>query len=193
MSLRELPFNDMMAQVSKKLIKVSEEEKQKRINEIRNCEHLFVKLRDFDTSTYEGIDLSVVECVHCGVTNKYKDLERTMRKYQRSLEYYVLTKMHYTDVSYNDTTIESRLMDEIKGEHKELNMMSNSVIRTFHPGVLYRIANLIKPEASNEELFEIMQELNNLETPEEKTKLNSLFDATDLIERYKEECKVLKK
>ena len=193
MSLRELPFNDMMAQVSKKLIKVSQEEEEKRINEIRNCNHLFVKLRDFDTSTYEGLDLSVVECVHCGVTNKYKDLEYVMGKYRRSLDLYVLNKLHYTNVEYNETTIESRLMDEIKDRGVKLNMMSDNVIRTFHPGVLYQIAKMIYPEASNERLFEIMQELNKLETPEEKNKLNTLNDATDLILRYKEENKVLKK
>ena len=193
MSLRELPFNDMMAQVSKKLIKVSEEEEQKRINEIKSCNHLFVKLRDFDTSTYDGLDLSVVECVHCGVTNKYKELERVMKKYQRSLDFYVLTKLHYTNVQYNEQTIESKMMDEIKAENNELNMMSDDVIRTFHPGVLYKIAKIINPEAENAELFEIMQELNKLETTEEKNKLNNTFDATDLIRRYQKENKVLKK
>lgn len=193
MSLRELPFNDMMAQCSKRLIKVSKEEEEKRINEINGCEHLFVKLRDYDTSYYDNLDLSVVECVHCGVTNKYRDLERVMQKYRRSLDYYVLTKWHYTNVEYNETTIETMMMNKIKDENNKLNMMSNEVLRSFHPGVLYQIAKSINPEADNTELFEVMKKLNELETFEERNKLNNLEDATSLIERYQKEVKVLKK
>ena len=193
MSLRELPFNDIMAQCTKKLIKVSKEDEEKRINEIKNCNHLFVKLRDYNTSTYDNLDLSVVECVHCGVTNKYHDLERVMQKYRKSLDYYVLTHWHYTDVEYNEVTIESMMMDKIKDENKELNMISNEVLRSPHPGVLYKVAKMINKDAENEELFEIMKKLNQLETFEEKNKLNSVEEATDLIERYKEEIKVLRK
>lgn len=193
MSLRELPFNDMMAQCSKRLIKISKEEEEKRINEINNCDHLFVKLRDYDTSYYDNLDLSVVECVHCGVTNKYRDLERVMQKYRRSLDYYVLTKWHYTNVEYNETTIETMMMNKIKDENQELNMMSNEVLRSFHPEVLYQIAKSINPEADNTELFEVMKKLNELETFEERNKLSNLEDATSLIERYQKEVKVLKK
>lgn len=193
MSLRELPFNDMMAQCSKRLIKISKEEEEKRINEINNCDHLFVKLRDYDTSYYDNLDLSVVECVHCGVTNKYRDLERVMQKYRRSLDYYVLTKWHYTNVEYNETTIETMMMNKIKDENQELNMMSNEVLRSFHPEVLYQIAKSINPEADNTELFEMMKKLNELETFEERNKLSNLEDATSLIERYQKEVKVLKK
>ena len=193
MSLHELPLNDMMAQVARKLIKKSPLEEEERINEIRSCNHLFVKLRDFDTSTYDGIDLSVVECVHCGVTNKYKELERVMRKYRRSLEIYVRSRLHTTNAEYNDQTIESMLMDEIKEHNGKLNLMSDEVIRTFHPGLLYRLANIINPTADDKELFGIMKELNNLETTEERNKLNNENDAIELIDRYSEKVKVLKK
>ena len=193
MSLHELPYNDIMAQCSRKLIVKTKEEEQLRIDEIKNCNHLFVKLRDYNTSFYGNLDLSVIECVHCGVTNKYKDLERVLQKYRHSLDLYVLTKLHYTNVDYNETTIETVMMDKIKDENKELNMMSNEVIRSFHPGVLYQSAMIIKPDGSNFELFQIMKKLNELETFEEKNKLNSVDDASDLINRYKEEIKVLKK
>ena len=193
MSLNNLPYNDLMAQCSRKLIKTTKEEEQKRIEEINNCNHLFVKLRDYDTSHYNNLDLSVVECVHCGVTNKYRDLERVMERYKRSLDYYVLTKFHYTNVEYNDETIESIMMRKIKSENPNLPMISDKILRSLHPGVLYKLAKLINPEADNNELFEIMQELNNLETFEEKNKLNNIFDATDLIERYVDKHKILKK
>lgn len=193
MSLRELPINDMMAQVAKKLIKKSPVEEQARIDEIKNCNHLFVKLRDFDTSTYEGLDLSIVECVHCGVTNKFKELERVMRKYPKSLDLYMRNRLHYIDVDYNEETIESKLMDEIKNSNPILNLMSDEVIRTFHPGLLYRLANIINPTADDKELFDIMKELNNLETTEERNKLNNENDAIELIDRYSEKVKVLKK
>ena len=187
MSLRDLPFNDMMAQVSRKLIKTSPFEEEKRINEIRCCNHLFVKLREFDTPVYDNMDLTIVECVHCGVTNKYKDLEHVMSKFRKSFDLYVQQRLHYTDVDYNDVTIETRMIDEIMNTNPNLNMMSDEIIRTIHPGVLYQIAKEINPDADNEELFEIMKDLHRLETNEERNKLNSVSEATDLIKRYKEE------
>ncbi len=72
-------------------------------------------------------------------------------------------------------------------------MMSDGVIRSDHPGVLYRIAKIIKPEADNDELFEIMLSLHQLETTEEKKKLNSPEEADELIARYKESIKTYKK
>ena len=193
MNLHELPINDMMAQCSRKLIVQTPEEEQARINEIENCNHLFVKLRDFDLSLYDNLDLSIIECVHCGVTNKYQNLERVLQKYRKSLDIYMLSKLHYTSVDYKETTIETEMMNKIKDNGKKINMMSNEIIRSLHPGVLYQIAIMIKPNGSNEELFEIMQRLNELETSEEKNKLNSIEDATDLINRYKEDIKILKK
>lgn len=193
MSLRELPFNDMMAQCTKKLIKGSKEDEEKRIREIEQCNHLFVKLREQVSSSDNDADLSVIECVHCGVTNKYKDLERVMQKYRRSMDYYVLTNWHYTDVTYNDVTIETLMIDKIKDANTQLPMMSNEILRSFHPGVLYQIAKFINPNADNTELFEMMEHLNGLETFEERNKLNNISDAKDLIDRYQQEIKVLKK
>ena len=193
MSLSNLPYNDMMAQCSKRLIKISKEEEEKRIHEIENCNHLFVKIRDYDTSQYDNADLSVVECVRCGVTNKYENLERVMEKYRRSLDYYVLTNFHYTNIEYNDVTIETVMMNKIKAQSSQLNMMSDGIIRSFHPGLLYKLATIIAPAASNDELFNIMLKLDELETFEERNKLDSVFDATDLVERYKKEVKTLRK
>ena len=185
MGLKQLPYNDMMAQFSKKLIKVTKEEEEKRINEISNCNHLFVKLREFNAEQNDN-NLLIVECVHCGVTNKYCDLERVMSRYRRSLDYYVATNYHCINVEYMDNTIETRMMEEIKNSNTELNLMSDKILRSFHPGVLYRLAKMISPNADNDELFSIMQELNNIETFEEKNKLNNPSDATDLINRYNE-------
>ena len=184
MSLGRIPLNDMLAQCSKKLVHVSDEEREKRISEINECDHLFIKLRDYDNNMGNN-DLSIVECVHCGVTNKYYDLERVLAKYKKSLDYYVLTNYHYTNVKYDDATIESLMMDRLIQSHTKLNMISDKTLHTYHPGVLYKVAKIINPQASNEELFEIMQQLAEIETFEEKTKLNNIYDATDLIERYK--------
>lgn len=185
MSTKESSLNDLMTQCSRKLIKLTPYEEEKRINEIKNCNHLFVKLRDYDQSSYyPNVDLAVVECVHCGVTNKFKDLEYTLSKYRKSLEYYVLTRFHYVDVEYNESTIESIMINELSNEYISNHLMSNHVLRSSHPSVLYDIAKFLNNDGSNEELFSIMIELNNLESQEEKNKINSIFDAKELIERY---------
>ena len=177
MSLKESTFNDLMAQCSIKLIKKNNYEELKRVNEINNCNHLFVKLRDYGDSI-------VYECVHCGVTNKFRDLEVTIPKYRKSIEYFVLSKLHYTNFEFKDITTESLMMDKLDTNYINNNLMSNNVLRSFHPGLLYDIARIINDDASNEELFNIMLELNDLETLEEKKKLNTIFDAKELIERY---------
>ena len=186
MTLKEQSYNDLMAQCLKRLIKTTENEEQNRINEINNCNHLFVKLRDSENN-------NIVECVHCGVTNKYHELETTMTKCQKSLEYYVRTNLHLKDVSFNEMTIESMMMNKILENNPNISMLSDRVIRTDHPGLLYEIAKSINPDADTEELFEIMYALHELETVEEKKKLNSIEVSQELIKRYKESIKVLRK
>ena len=186
-------MNDLMTQCSRKLIKRSQEEEKERINEIRNCNHLFVKVRERVNSYDSNADSSIIECVHCGVTNKFVDLEHTLTKYNKSLDYYVLTRYHSNDIIYNECTIETDMMNEIIRDNKPIRLMSNEIIRSLHPIVLYDIAKFLYPEASDEELFSVMKELNELETSEEKNKLCSIFDAKELIERYFSDDKVLKK
>lgn len=194
MILKDLPDNNLMAQCTRKAIKLSLEEEQERINEIRNCKHLFVKLRERDYSIYTPKDIPIIECVHCGVTNKYVNLEYTLNKFSRSRDYYVLNVYHYTDVEYNECTIETQMMNEICYNKEDIRLMSNEIVRTDHPSVLYDIAKILYPEADNEELVQVMQKLNKLETQEEKLKLSTIFDAKELIDRYvSEEEKVLKK
>ena len=184
MNLKESIINDLMAQCSSKLIKRSDEDEQKRINEINNCNHLFVKLRDYDKTEFSNINLTVYECVHCGVTNKFMDLETTIPKYRKSAKYFILTKLHYTDFEFKNITNESIMMNGISIDYINNNLMSDKVLRSLHPGILYDIARLINEDATNEELFDIMEELHNLETIEERKKLNTIFDAKELIERY---------
>ena len=175
--------NDMMAQCSRRLIKVSKEEEQARINEIRECKHLFVKLKDIREGDNEQNTI-VVECVHCGVTNKYRDLEKTLLKYQKSLDYYIITAFHRTDFEYNSATIETLMMNEIEQSGEKIELMSNDVIRTLHPGLLYQLAKQIKPDSTNEELFIIMKELNELESNREKNQLSNIDDTDELVQRY---------
>ena len=193
MSNNGMILNDMMAQCSQKLIKVSDEERENRIKEINSCHHLFVKLRE-RPELEEYHDSVVVECVYCGVTNKYNDLEKTLVKYRHSLEYYLLNKFHNVNIEYNDSTIESQMMEEIKKDNQKLNMLSNGIIRSFHPGLLFQLAKKICPNGTNEEIFEIMQELNELETTKEKNQLCFIDDADELVERfYENKGRVLKK
>ena len=186
-------MNDLMAQCSRKLIKRSLEEEKERIDEIRKCNHLFVKVRERVNSYDSNADSRIIECVHCGLTNKFMDLEHTLTKYNKSLDYYVLTRYHNNDVTYNECTIETLLMNEMIKNNEPIRLMSEGIIRSLHPIVLYDIAKFLYPEESNEELFSVMKKLDEIETSEEKTRLCSIFDAKELIERYLAEEKVLKK
>ena len=188
-----LQNNDMMAQCTRKLIKISDEETEKRVKEIENCDHLFVKLRE-NKEFIDNPDATLLDCVNCGVTNKFFELESRMMRYRRSFEYYLFNIVHKLDIDYNDTTIESTMMIKLRQKTHEFNLMSDEILRTFHPGLLYQIAKVINPSGTNEELFHIMKELNELETTKERNKLSQIDDANELIERYYEnKGKVLKK
>ena len=69
------------------------------------------------------------------------------------------------------------------------NLISNEVLNTYHPRLLYELANLLNPNASQEEIFEIMKELEGLETSQEKLKLSNREQASGLIKRYSDNKK----
>lgn len=78
--IKRLPINDEFGQCMRKLRIVSTEFTQKRQEEIRKCNHLFVKLRKGEelfecnsTDYYKGAN--EVECVYCGLTNRFNRIE----------------------------------------------------------------------------------------------------------------------
>ena len=181
--------NGLLAECLTKLTKISKEDMEKRLKEINNCEHLFVILKKSGNNI--NINSDIFECVHCGVTNKYSDIEKTALKYHNTIEYYMLHNKN--EIEYNNVTLESVMMKQIIKTGKSLNLLSEKVIRTSHPSILYQIALIINKEATNDEIYEIMYELNELETFKEKNSLLSIDDIKDLIDRYHEHHKVLKK
>lgn len=184
--------NNLLGECTRKMIKLSEEDEKKRIDEIANCQHLFVKLKS-EPINYYGHNIDTVECVHCGLTNKYYGIEKMIRKYIASFDYTLLQKRNIIKFKLKDTTIESEMMMKLLQAKKELILLSDEVIETNHAGLLYQIAKKIEPLSSNNELFSIMQKLNKLETLEEKNNLSNIFDAVDLINRYQNDGKILKK
>ena len=81
--IKQLPINDEFGQCMRKLRIVPTEFTQKRQEEIRNCNHLFVKLRQgkevfgcHSTDYYK--DANEVECVHCGLTNRFNRIEEVL-------------------------------------------------------------------------------------------------------------------
>ena len=76
--LNKLPNNDNFAQCCRSLINGYQDNyKNQRKDEILNCNHLFLKLKDKEyIGSYHSSDCydnpAIVECVHCGLTNKVK-------------------------------------------------------------------------------------------------------------------------
>ena len=208
--IKQLPINDEFGQCMRKLRIVPTEFTQKRQQEIRSCNHLFVKLRQgkevfgcHSTDYYKAAD--EVECVHCGLTNRFKKIEEVLDS-----EYIEFSKsfrgMIPSLTRYNKKTLESQMFEEIfknsyfRGRksfnNMDINLISKECLLTYHPGLLYRLALQINPLGNAEELFEIMKILHLLETNQEKIRLQTEKQATSLLERYytsKPKCLVLKK
>ena len=189
MEIMNLPNNDRFFQYCRSLRNSTEERK----NEMCKCNHLFVKLRE---KRYCGalhssdcLDIpSLLECVHCGLTNKYEDFERLDVEIEMEKGIYDSERHKYT----METIMFHKLYKDAFGrcgksfDESKFKLISDEVIRTDHPRLLYDLAKSINPKGNNKELFNIMKELNEIETDLEKFKLNKVEECSDLLERYKE-------
>lgn len=208
--IKQLPINDEFGQCMRKLRICPTEITAKRQEEIRNCNHLFVKLRQGEeifgchsTDYYKGAN--EVECVRCGLTNRFNKIEEVLES-----DYVEFSKsfkgMIPSLTGYNRKTLESELFEEIFKEsyfrggksfdNSTVNLISKECLLTYHPGLLYRLALQINPLGNNEEIFEIMKALHLLETTQKKIRLQTEEQATSLLDRYyasKPKCLVLKK
>lgn len=196
--LRKLPVNDTFGQCLRKLRIYPENITEKRREEMKNCEHLFVVLKKgqetfgFHSSDYTK-EADAVECVHCGLTNKFKALEFLL-----SENYNEFTKsfsgMIPSFTRYNKRTLESEMFDKIfekfytRGmksfNNSRLNLISDEVLYTEHPGLLYKLALLINSEGNNKDIFEIMKKLHSIENEQERIRLYSIDQAQELLNRY---------
>ena len=159
------------------------------------CKHLFVKLKEgekysgFHSSDYEQ-DSSVVECVHCGLTNRYL-LEDDF--YRENSYLYTSAQLYY--IYINNRIIRMKYYKGYSRGGKSFNdnvfhMISQEELKTSHPNKLYYMAKQIKPEGKNKELFAVMKKIHyEIETPEEKRALNTI-QMKDIIERYKKSTQV---
>ena len=170
---------------------------QKKEEEMLKCKHLFVKLKEgerysgFHSSDY-GQDPSLVECVHCGLTNRYLLEDDFYRENS-----YLYTSAHLYYIYINNRIIRMKYNKGYTRGGKSFNdnvfhMISQEELKTSHPDKLYYMAKQIKPEGKNKELFAIMKKIHyDIETPEERRSLNAAQIA-DIIERYKENTQVKK-
>ena len=189
-----LPNNDNLSQYCRSLQGYFNEDFIKqREREINDCNHLFLKIRKKEyCGSYHSSDCMsippLLECVHCGLTNKFEDHERVdieikmergiygYREHQHTIETIMFHKI------YKDAFIRcGKDFDESK-----LNIISDEVIRTDQARLLYELAKDINPKGKNEELFTIMKEINEIETDLEKFKLSKVSDCKELLIRYKE-------
>lgn len=152
--IKQLLINDEFGQCMRKLRIVSTETKEKREEIIRKCNHLFNKLKIteeiFDChSTDYYKEANEVECVHCGLTNRFRKIEALLEP-----EYIEISKsfrgMLPSLKGYNRKTLESELFEEIFNNsysrggksfnNRDINLMSEECLLTYHPGLLYQLA-----------------------------------------------------
>jgi len=198
MGLKKLPLNDEFAQCMRKLRICSSEIIEKRKEEMRRCNHLFVLLRNGEevygchsTDYYKGAN--EVECVYCGLTNRFSKIELILDNDYN--EYFKSFRgMLPSQTGYNRKTLESEMFEELfknsyyrngkSFNNLSLNLISKECLLTYHPRLLYRIALQVNPLGSNEEIFEIMKTLHNLETPQERIRLQAVEQVVTLLSKY---------
>ena len=156
--------------------------------EMEECEHLFIKktngywINGFHSSDYEYAPC-IVECLHCGLTNLY-----LVKDYSSKLEL-IYPFVYNKFIEMNNTIFNNKYYNAYgkKGWFDEnvLNLISSEPLYSEHPQILYEMAKLINSDASNDELFEIMKNIHEIETLEERMGLLNKKEINELLERYK--------
>ena len=152
-----------------------------RKNAMLSCNHLFVKI---------GIDSNnqdIIECVHCGLTNKYLHMDDSMdyselKKYGENIKDFI----NINNAVFNRQYVVLQKMFGRVISFRPKNMISDEVLPSRNVSLLYEASKMVNPSASNEELFQIMKELYDLETDEEKSGEIDVVYIMDLLERYRD-------
>ena len=135
-------------------------------SEMEHCNHLFVKQEEgywiggFHSSDYEYTP-SVITCLKCGLTNYHVNMDIIQRR-QYSDALMQFNRLKYCWLAVNDEVFRKQFHSSKEGESK-YNLISNEVLQTTNPTTLYKIAVYINPDANNEELFNIMKKLYDIE------------------------------
>ena len=171
-----------MREMEKKLLKL-----KKRMEE---CDHLFIKEEEgfwapgFHSSDYEYIP-TVVSCLKCGLNN-----EPHNREYNRFR--LLMNPLGYSWDRINDEVFRKQFPSSKKGE-SEYNFISDEIFRAINPVTLYQIAIYINPNGTNEEIFNTMKELNEIQHIEGRFEISNKELLDSLKNRLSNEKRLIKK
>lgn len=161
--------------------------------QMEECQHLFLKIKEgksyygFHSSDYEH-EPCVVTCLKCGLTNRFIEMNSIEKECNMMLR---CRNPYYSGfIEVNDRIFRKQYRHAWQRCGKDFdesvfNLISDEVWNVNHPMLLYNIAKIIKPEADNMEIFDIMKKLYEIETPTERVELNNIGQAQELIDRYK--------
>lgn len=198
---------DDHAQCTRDVVVRGKQEVEQLLAKYRSCNHMFVILSKrgwHQSAIFHILDNPVlIECVHCGLTNKFMLIEDTENGYPDA-------RIHEREEfgikvrSRGYTTEEFVKQFGWDGNNEYLDgqrYLSHDTIPSYHSGILFRIARTIyfsvrdkidtgESEGMEDAIFAIMKELHEMETPLERLKISSLVHASALIERYKHRHKL---
>ena len=115
--------------------------------------------RGFHSSDYEW-NPPVYRCVKCGLTNDHGAYRIENSSGAAKLDVFLrsFSYSEYIDNIYKDQVFIKKF-GSIDPKIENINLISKEEFKTRQPDVFYQYAKELNPEASNEELFEIMESL----------------------------------
>ena len=173
-------------------------ELEEKLLEIRKhmeeCDHLFIKQREgywscgFHSSDYEYTP-TVVTCLKCGLNNQPHNREYDMIRLLINPEGYYYYK---NKNRVNDEVFREQFPCSKKGE-SSYNFISDEEFGAINPRALYQIAIYIKPNGTNEEIFNTMKELNEIQNREGRLGINNQELLDSLKDRLSNKKRLIKK
>ncbi len=136
-----------------------------------NCHHLFVKLEEgYYFQGYYARDCGYkpckVECVLCGLTNKYA----SNYKYYRTKDGYLIKPVLFSDreIKINNQIFQEQFFHAYSKDRKSFdesvfNLIKDEVLPTDHAMYLYQRALNLRLDDSYDSLFNTMRILNEID------------------------------
>ena len=156
--------NDLFNQYIRSM-NLSLSDRQKRLEEMCNCHHVFFLLKADDYG-------DTIECLKCGLTNKFLGLR-------------------WRFINADADIVENIAFEELSCKMGTYNIINHRALNTYHPRELYQACKEINlsfdldDPTCYDQLFDMMDDLSHEETPQESYAITTYEDCSDLIARYR--------
>ena len=160
-------------------MKNSEQKLLEQKKKMEGCNHLFIKKQNGYWASDSWYKPCIVKCLRCGLTNAYIDAHNNNEILK------IFNPKKYSLIKLNNEIFQKQFSGGWREDREILdemifNLISNEVFDAENDNFLYQIAERISENKTNDEIFEIMKELSEIDENEKKIETLNFDELTEL-------------